>query len=159
MAQNKKNIERSGLQKWSKLVHVQTLGGGGSAVGRWLSMKKGIQADNLAFTECVHKISAFYVDYKCPKSLFCVGSKLCAHGVRGLEAMRIPKRQICVGSKGCAHVVCAYEAMRIPKRDMCAGNKGVGISNTQLNLGEASRADPRSLGQGRMPHYGLLGVI
>ena len=102
--------------------------GGGSAV----IDEKRIQADNLAFTECVHKISAFYVDYKCPKSLFCVGSKLCAHGVRGLEAMRIPKRQICVGSKGCAHVVCAYEAMRIPKRDMCAGNKGVGISNTQL---------------------------
>ena len=80
--------------------------GGGSAV----IDEKRIQADNLAFTECVHKISAFYVDYKCPKSLFCVGSKLCAHGVRGLEAMRIPKRQICVGSKGCAHVVCAHRS-------------------------------------------------
>ena len=67
--------------------------------------EKRIQADNLAFTECVHKISAFYVDYKCPKSLFCVGSKLCAHGVRGLEAMRIPKRDMCAGPFLQAHLV------------------------------------------------------
>ena len=102
----------------AKLVHVQTLGDGGSAAGRRLSMKK-------EFRRIIWRLLSVYTKFQPFKWIISVRNRCFAWA-------RSYAHTVCVGSKLCAYRNEICVPVPSYRHTSCVGNKGVRISNTQL---------------------------